>query len=58
MGELRFGVVTVWGVVAVYGSCGVGELQCSGVAVWGSVIVGETHYVGVTVVTKPEFLAF
>ena len=48
----------MWGVVAVYGSCGVGELQCSGVAVWGSVIVGETHYVGVTVVTKPEFLAF
>ena len=45
--ELRCGGVAVWG------SCGVGELQCGGVAVWG-----KTHYVRVTVVTKPEFIAF
>ena len=41
------------GGVAVWGSCSVMELQCGGVAVWG-----ELHYVGVAVVTKPEFTAF
>ena len=30
------------GGVAVWGSCGVGELRCGGVAVWGSWVVGES----------------
>ena len=52
VGQLRCGEVAVWG------SCGVGQLQCWAVAVWGSCIVAEMHYVGVMVVTKPEFIAF
>ena len=35
-----------------------GELRCEGVAMWGSWGVGELHYVGVAVVTKPEFIEF
>ena len=31
---------------AVWGSCGVGELQCGGVTVWGSHSVGESQYAG------------
>ena len=46
------------GAVAVWGSCGVGESRCGAVAVWGSCIVAEMHYVGVMVVTKPDFTAF
>ena len=45
------------------GSCSVGQLhvgqlQCVAVAVWDSGIVAEMHYVGVMVVTKPEFIVF
>ena len=67
VGELRCGGVAVWGScsvgglrcggVMVWGSCGVEESRCGGVAVCSICNdVGETHYVGVTVVTKPEFM--
>ena len=51
---------TVWGScsVAVWGSGSVGQLRFGAVAIWGSHIVAEMHYVGVMVVTKPEFIAF
>ena len=50
MGELRCGGVAVCEI------SNVGELQCRVVAIQGSGFVGTMHYVGVTVVTKPEFI--
>ena len=50
MGELRCGGVAVCEISDV------GELQCRVVAIQGSGFVGTMHYVGVTVVTKPEFI--
>ena len=68
MGQLICGAIAVWGscgvgqsrcgTVAMRGSRNEGQLQCGAVAVWGSVIVAEIHYVGVMVVTKPEFIVF
>ena len=42
----------------MWGSRGVGESRCGAVVVWGGCIVVGMHYVGVKVVTKPEFIAF
>ena len=56
MGYLQCGGVAVWGScgvgelwdgdVAVWGCCGVGGLRCGGVAVWGSCCVGVAAYGG------------
>ena len=68
VGELHCGGVAVWGICsvgylrcgafAVWGIRGVGLSRCGAVAAWGSCIVAEMHYLGVIVVTKPEFIAF